>query len=222
MNQFFLFIIAHITKIPTALSYLIQLFFREAKGCQRADASNDNSTNKIEEFFHRDSLWQSRFKTCSVYLIYIDFLTVRTSVHTDQVHIEDLSYLVSRGSPEQESRNKCPILSCRWYQRNATRAVPDKTSDDSTYGGSKPFTQSGGIRLAHISASWAPPEASSYKHGLLFLVRTSCNSSNNMAGSSSSRQMTRLVSSRKSPMLLSSIPSPYTSRPILLAVSIAF
>ena len=125
-----------------------------------------------------------------------------------------MSYLVSRESSEHETGDKPSVFSCGWYQRNATGTVPDKTSDDSTYGGSKPFTQSGGIRLAHISASWTLPDASSYKHDLLFLVRTSCNSSNNMAGSSSSRQMTRLVSGRKLPMLLSSIPSPYTSRPV--------
>ena len=43
-------------------------------------------------------------------------------------------------------------------------AVPDKASDSSAYGCSKPFSQSGGIGHAYIAASWALPCTFSYKH----------------------------------------------------------
>ena len=107
----------------------------------------------------------------------------------NQICIKDTAYLVSRRSSEQKAGDKPSVIFCSGNRKRGERAkgaVPDKASDDSTYGCSKPFSQSYGIGYAYITASWALPCTFSYKHGPFFLVITSCSSSNNMAGSSSS------------------------------------
>lgn len=123
-------------------------------------------------------------------LRYDNFLTTRTSAQINQVCIKDTAYLVSRRSSEQKAGDKPSIIFCsgnRKWGKRAKGAVPDKASDDSTYGCSKPLSQPYGIGHAYIAASRTLPCTFSYKHGPFFLVRTSCNNSNNMAGSSSSR-----------------------------------
>ena len=108
----------------------------------------------------------------------------------NQICIKDTAYLVSRRSSEQKAGDKPSVIFCSGNRKLSERAkgtVSDKASDSSAYGCSKPFSQPHGIGHAYIAASWALPCTFSYKHDPFFLVRTSCSSSNNMAGSSSSR-----------------------------------
>ncbi len=107
----------------------------------------------------------------------------------EQICIEDLAYLVSRRGSEQKAGDKPSVIFYSGNRKLSERtkgAVPDKASDDSTYGCSKPLSQPYGIGHAYIAASRTLPCTFPYKHGPFFLVRTSCSSSNNMAGSSSS------------------------------------
>ena len=95
----------------------------------------------------------------------------------------------NREKIEQKAGDKPSVIFCSGNRKLSERAkgtVPDKASDSSAYGCSKPFSQSYGIGHAYIAASWALACTFPYKHGPFFLVRTSCSSSNNMAGSSSS------------------------------------
>ena len=63
----------------------------------------------------------------------------------NQVCVKDTAYLVSRRSSEQKAGDKPSVIFCSGNRKRGERAkgaVPDKASDDSTYGCSKPFSQS--------------------------------------------------------------------------------
>lgn len=70
----------------------------------------------------------------------------------NQIRIKDTAYLVSRRSSEQKAGDKPSVIFCSGNRKLSERAkgtVPDKASDSSAYGCSKPFSQSYGIGTLH-------------------------------------------------------------------------
>ena len=60
----------------------------------------------------------------------------------NQIRIKDTAYLVSRRSSEQKAGDKPSVIFCSGNRKLSERAkgtVPDKASDSSAYGCSKPF-----------------------------------------------------------------------------------